>query len=73
MVMGHGERLAIAFWLISTPLGTRLLVTKNLRVCEDCHGAIKFISKIMEREITIRDVNRYHHFKDGQCSCRDYW
>ena len=36
MVRGHGERLAIAFGLISTPPGTRLLLTKNLRVCEDC-------------------------------------
>ncbi|XP_055828531.1 pentatricopeptide repeat-containing protein CRR2, chloroplastic-like [Solanum dulcamara] len=73
MVCSHSERLAIAFGLISTPPGTKLLITKNLRVCEDCHVAIKFISKLTEREITIRDVNRYHHFKDGICSCGDYW
>lgn len=73
MVCSHSERLAIAFGLISTAAGTRLLITKNLRVCEDCHVAIKFISKIMGREITIRDVNRYHHFKDGLCSCGDFW
>ncbi|KAG2722909.1 hypothetical protein I3760_02G148800 [Carya illinoinensis] len=73
MVCSHSERLAIAFGLLSTPPRTRLLITKNLRVCEDCHVAIKFISKITEREITIRDVNRYHHFKDGICSCGDYW
>ncbi|KAI3458362.1 hypothetical protein Pfo_015025 [Paulownia fortunei] len=73
MVSSHSERLAIAFGLISTPPGTKLLVTKNLRVCEDCHVAIKLISKIKQREITIRDVNRYHHFKDGACSCGDYW
>lgn len=73
MVCCHSERLAIAFGLISTQPGTRLLITKNLRVCEDCHIAIKFISKITEREVTVRDVNRYHHFKDGICSCGDYW
>ncbi|PKI71032.1 hypothetical protein CRG98_008613 [Punica granatum] len=73
MVCSHSERLAIAFGLISTPHGTRLLITKNIRVCEDCHMAIKFISKVTEREITVRDVNRYHHFRDGICSCRDYW
>lgn len=73
MICSHSERLAIAFGLISTPPGTKLLITKNLRVCEDCHVAIKFISKITEREIIIRDVNRYHHFKDGICSCSDYW
>ncbi|KAK4489376.1 hypothetical protein RD792_005185 [Penstemon davidsonii] len=73
MVNGHSERLAIAFGLISTPPGAKLLVTKNLRVCEDCHVVIKLISKIKKREITVRDVNRYHHFKDGVCSCGDYW
>uniref|UniRef100_A0A2P2IM21 DYW domain-containing protein n=1 Tax=Rhizophora mucronata TaxID=61149 RepID=A0A2P2IM21_RHIMU len=25
------------------------------------------------REITGRDVNRFHHFFDGKCSCGDYW
>ncbi|KAJ0785197.1 putative tetratricopeptide-like helical domain superfamily, DYW domain-containing protein [Helianthus annuus] len=73
MVCRHSERLAIAFGIISTPPKSKLLITKNLRVCEDCHVAIKFISKITEREIVFRDVNRYHHFKDGVCSCGDYW
>ncbi|KAL2555952.1 Pentatricopeptide repeat-containing protein [Forsythia ovata] len=73
MVYSHSERLAIAFGLISTPAGAKLLVTKNLRICEDCHVAVKFISKVTRREITVRDVNRYHHFKDGLCSCGDYW
>ncbi|XP_039125759.1 LOW QUALITY PROTEIN: pentatricopeptide repeat-containing protein At3g46790, chloroplastic-like [Dioscorea cayenensis subsp. rotundata] len=73
MVRSHSERLAIAFGLISTPPGSRLLVTKNLRVCEDCHVVIKLISKIVGREIVVRDVNRYHHFKNGLCSCGDYW
>uniref|UniRef100_A0A1D1YIK3 Pentatricopeptide repeat-containing protein At1g08070 n=1 Tax=Anthurium amnicola TaxID=1678845 RepID=A0A1D1YIK3_9ARAE len=73
MVRTHSERLAVAFGLISTPPGTRLLVTKNLRVCEDCHTVIKFISKIVGREIILRDVNRYHTFRDGKCSCGDYW
>ncbi|XP_043695435.1 pentatricopeptide repeat-containing protein At4g21065-like [Telopea speciosissima] len=73
MVCSHSEKLAIAFGLLNTPPGTRLLVTKNLRVCDDCHVAIKFISRITEREIVVRDVNRYHHFKDGVCSCGDYW
>ncbi|XP_068669683.1 pentatricopeptide repeat-containing protein At4g21065-like [Aristolochia californica] len=73
MVTSHSERLAIAFGLISTPPGTRLVVSKNLRVCDDCHVAIKFISKIVEREIVVRDVNRFHHFRNGECSCGDYW
>eukprot|EP01018_Ginkgo_biloba_P010984 Gb_29028 [translate_table: standard] len=69
----HSEKLAIAFGLINTPSGTTIRVIKNLRVCGDCHIAIKFISKIVGREIVVRDANRFHHFKDGLCSCGDYW
>lgn len=69
----HGEKLAIAFGLISTPESTTLRIMKNLRVCNDCHSAIKFISKIVEREIVVRDATRFHHFKNGFCSCKDYW
>ncbi|KAI3445638.1 hypothetical protein Pfo_002303 [Paulownia fortunei] len=69
----HSEKLAIAFGLLNTSPGTVLRVTKNLRICGDCHTAIKFISKIYDREIIVRDVNRFHHFKDGSCSCGDYW
>lgn len=69
----HSEKLAIAFGLISTPPGTMIRIMKNLRVCGDCHNAIKFISKIVAREIVVRDPKRFHHFKMGFCSCRDYW
>ncbi|XP_057541822.1 putative pentatricopeptide repeat-containing protein At2g01510 [Amaranthus tricolor] len=69
----HSERIAIAFALISTPEGSPILVFKNLRACSDCHAAIKIISKIVGREIIVRDSSRFHHFKDGHCSCRDYW
>eukprot|EP01018_Ginkgo_biloba_P002567 Gb_33719 [translate_table: standard] len=69
----HSEKLAIAFGLIATPPGAVIRVIKNLRVCGDCHTAIKFISKIVEREIVVRDSNRFHHFKKGFCSCGDYW
>jgi pentatricopeptide repeat protein len=69
----HSERLAIAFGLLNTSAGTRLVVIKNLRVCSNCHEAIKYISKITDREIVVRDAKRFHHFKDGACSCGDYW
>ncbi|XP_057816350.2 pentatricopeptide repeat-containing protein At1g11290, chloroplastic-like isoform X2 [Cryptomeria japonica] len=69
----HSEKLAIAFGLLNTPHGTTIRVVKNLRVCADCHSATKLISKIVGREIVVRDTNRFHHFKQGQCSCRDYW
>ncbi|PPD93308.1 hypothetical protein GOBAR_DD09792 [Gossypium barbadense] len=73
ILMSHSERLAIAFGIISTPPKTPIRIFKNLRVCGDCHNATKYISKITEREIIVRDSNRFHHFKDGVCSCRDYW
>lgn len=69
----HSEKLAIAFGLICTPENTTLRIMKNLRVCNDCHSAIKFISKLVGREIIVRDATRFHHFKNGLCSCRDYW
>eukprot|EP01018_Ginkgo_biloba_P024290 Gb_24630 [translate_table: standard] len=69
----HSEKLAIAFGLISTPSGMPLRIMKNLRVCGDCHTATKFISLIVGREIVLRDSSRFHHFKDGLCSCDDYW
>ena len=69
----HSEKLAIAYGLMRTPLGQPIRVFKNLRVCSDCHTATKFVSKAIEREIVVRDANRFHHFQDGVCSCGDYW
>ncbi|XP_043715308.1 pentatricopeptide repeat-containing protein At5g66520-like [Telopea speciosissima] len=69
----HSEKLAVAFGLINTKQGAVLRIVKNLRVCEDCHSAMKLISKVFNRLIIIRDRSRFHHFEDGSCSCRDYW
>ncbi|PWA88497.1 pentatricopeptide (PPR) repeat-containing protein [Artemisia annua] len=73
ILMHHSEKLAIAYALMKTPKNSTLRIMKNLRVCKDCHLAIKFISKLVGREIIVRDATRFHHFKDGACSCRDYW
>ncbi|XWS76203.1 hypothetical protein CRYUN_Cryun01aG0155400 [Craigia yunnanensis] len=69
----HSEKMAIAFALMNTPAGAPIRVMKNLRICSDCHVAIKIISDIKNREIIVRDASRFHHFKNGKCSCRDYW
>lgn len=69
----HSEKLAIAFGLLKTSHGMALRIVKNLRICEDCHSAIKYISVVTAREIMVRDRLRFHHFKDGKCSCLDYW
>ncbi|RYR55924.1 hypothetical protein Ahy_A05g021752 isoform A [Arachis hypogaea] len=69
----HSERLAISYGLISTEPHTTLRVVKNLRICDDCHAMIKLIAKITSRKIVVRDRNRFHHFENGHCSCKDYW
>ncbi|CAL5330045.1 unnamed protein product [Camellia sinensis] len=68
----HSEKLAVAYGLLKVPEGMPIRVMKNLRVCGDCHSAIKLIAKVTGREIILRDANRFHHFKDGLCSCKDY-
>ncbi|KAK4790751.1 hypothetical protein SAY86_018055 [Trapa natans] len=73
ILLGHSEKLAVAFGLINSNKGEVIRITKNLRLCEDCHSVTKFISKFTNREILVKDVNRFHHFRDGVCSCRDYW
>ncbi|XP_078428554.1 pentatricopeptide repeat (PPR) superfamily protein [Wolffia australiana] len=69
----HSEKLAVAFGLVVVPVGEVVRVVKNLRVCADCHEAIKLVSEISGREIVVRDTNRFHCFNRGSCSCGDFW
>jgi hypothetical protein len=68
---GHCERLALAFGLLSSPPGSSIRILKNLRMCPDCHSAVKCISKIEAREIFVRDSYCLHRFDAGDCSCQD--
>ncbi|XAR63991.1 hypothetical protein NMG60_11024169 [Bertholletia excelsa] len=69
----HSEKLAIAYGFLQLHPGETIRIVKNLRVCGDCHYMIKLISMTYKREIIVRDRNRFHHFKDGGCSCLDFW
>ncbi|XP_020100698.1 pentatricopeptide repeat-containing protein At4g21065-like [Ananas comosus] len=69
----HSEKIAVAFALLRSPRGAAVRVAKNLRVCADCHLAIKLVAKAYAREIVLRDRSRFHCFKDGICSCGDFW
>lgn len=69
----HSERLALAYGLIRVPSGSPIRIIKNLRICTDCHAAMKLISDVVKRDIIVRDMNRFHHFQEGVCSCGDYW
>ncbi|KAL8531139.1 hypothetical protein ACS0TY_007957 [Phlomoides rotata] len=73
LLLGHSEKLAVAYGLINCSKGETIRITKNLRLCEDCHSFLRYISKFAKREILVRDINRFHHFKDGECSCKEYW
>ncbi|XP_018485769.1 pentatricopeptide repeat-containing protein At1g08070, chloroplastic [Raphanus sativus] len=68
----HSERLAIAYALINNSNGP-IRVLKNLTVCNDCHSVTKLLSRIYQRDIIVRDNSRFHHFRDGSCSCNDFW
>lgn len=69
----HSEKLALTFGIMVLPHGAPIRIMKNLRICGDCHSFMKFASSITGREIIVRDTNRFHHFKKGHCSCREFW
>lgn len=69
----HSERLAIAYGLLRLSKDSPIRIVKNLRVCTDCHSVIKLISSVYKRDIIVRDRIRFHHFREGKCSCNDYW
>ncbi|KAG7022641.1 putative pentatricopeptide repeat-containing protein, partial [Cucurbita argyrosperma subsp. argyrosperma] len=52
--------LSIAFALLNTPDGSPIRETVMLQI------AIKVISQIVIREITVRDLSRIDHFKDDK-------
>ncbi|KAL8152936.1 hypothetical protein V2J09_010696 [Rumex salicifolius] len=72
-LLHHSEKIAVSFALISVPSGKPIIIKKNLRVCRDCHSAMKLISEVSGRVIILRDNSRFHHFSNGSCSCGDYW
>ncbi|KAK3418736.1 hypothetical protein EUGRSUZ_H03306 [Eucalyptus grandis] len=72
-LLRHSEKLALAFGLLNIPPAMPIRIIKNLRICNDCHTVAKFTSKAYNRDIIVRDRHRFHHFKQGNCSCMDFW
>nr|XP_011466824.1 PREDICTED: pentatricopeptide repeat-containing protein At5g04780 [Fragaria vesca subsp. vesca] len=69
----HSEKLALTFGLMCLPSNAPIRIMKNLRICGDCHSFMKIASRCLGREIIVRDTKRFHHFKNGFCSCREFW
>ena len=73
----HSEKLAFVFALMNPQdsHGGRnaIRIMKNIRICLDCHNFMKLASKLVQRDIFVRDSNRFHYFQNGICSCNDYW
>lgn len=69
----HSERLALAFALVSTNYLKPIRIFKNLRICGDCHDFMMLFSNFVNQEIIVRDIKRFHHFKEGTCSCQGLW
>ncbi|XP_047319329.1 pentatricopeptide repeat-containing protein At4g14820 [Impatiens glandulifera] len=74
MVLRHSEKLALCYGLIGgTKGGSCIRIVKNLRICEDCHTFMKYVSNVYRMNIIVRDRTRFHHYKNGSCSCKDHW
>ncbi|CAN1242107.1 Pentatricopeptide repeat-containing protein At5g50990, partial [Linum perenne] len=69
----HSEKLALAYGILKTGPGTEIRISKNLRICDDCHSWFKFVSMTLNRVILVRDRIRFHRFEGGSCSCGEYW
>ncbi|XP_041992437.1 pentatricopeptide repeat-containing protein At5g04780, mitochondrial-like isoform X2 [Salvia splendens] len=69
----HSEKLAFTFGLMCLPWYVPIRIMKNLRICGDCHQFMKVASAVTGREIVVRDNNRFHHFREGMCSCGEFW
>ncbi|KAL6603220.1 hypothetical protein ACP70R_043581 [Stipagrostis hirtigluma subsp. patula] len=73
LLMGYSEKLALTFGLLTLGSRCTIRIVKNLRICEDCHLFMRLVSKVEPIEIIVRDNMRFHHFKDGECSCGGFW
>jgi hypothetical protein len=74
----HSERLALAYQLFIRRKNLfnnqSIQITKNLRICGDCHEIFKRITRIYQGLIILaRDRTRQHKFQEGKCSCNDYF
>jgi hypothetical protein len=68
----HSEKLALGRAMLESG-DHDILITKNLRMCKDCHTFTKYTANHLNRTIMIKDASRYHVFANGVCSCKDFY
>ncbi|KAG2299166.1 hypothetical protein Bca4012_010731 [Brassica carinata] len=66
----HSAKQAAVFGLVYTSAETPVHVVKNKILCKDCHDFVSLITRLVDKNITVRDGNQVHVFKNGKCSCK---
>lgn len=68
--MSHSEKQALAYALLvaSEDDGNAIRIVKNLKIA-NCYMFMCGASRVIGREIIVRDNLRFHQFRDGFCSC----
>lgn len=69
----HSAKLAATYGLLMTSTREPVRIMKNILICGDCHTFLKYVSIVTRRDIFVRDSSGFHHFVNGQCSCKDHW
>ena len=70
---GHSEKIALCWAIQNNPPHVPIVIRKNLRTCPDCHEAMKWLSIVLKRKISLSDASCWHHNENGKCSCGDYF
>lgn len=73
ILLAHSEILACVSGILSSPARSQVRILMNVRMCMDCHNALKIISKIVGRRISARASKRFHQIEEGVCSCNDFY
>ncbi|KAL9228862.1 hypothetical protein vseg_004396 [Gypsophila vaccaria] len=73
VLLTHTEKLAITYGLMKLKNRSPIRVIKSTRMCSDCHTAAKYMSSVRNCDIIVKDGVRFHHFRNGSCSCNDCW
>lgn len=66
----HSAKQAVVFGFIYSSPQAPVHVVKNKILCKDCHDFVSNLTRLVDKNITVRDGNQVHIFKNGECSCK---